>query len=239
MISPWCDYLLVAIIGGVLGLCELLARYRDEPARAIINIAAVIYILTNILAGAIALLLLNIFHVNFDIPAEESQKLRAVLILTGGLGAMAFFRSSLFTFKIGEKDVPLGPGLVLQILLDVTDREVDRGRAEPRAVAITEIMKGIDFDKAKAALPAYCFGLMQNVSGEEQSAIGQQVTKLDTAAISLPVRSYLLGLLVLNVVGEAVLRAAINSLGDEIKIAAVLPSARQPGATAAGGLSSS
>lgn len=44
---------------------------------------------------------------------------------------MAFFRSSLFTIRVGDKDVPLGLGLILQVLLDVTDRAVDRGRADP------------------------------------------------------------------------------------------------------------
>jgi hypothetical protein len=215
--STWVDFAGVGLIGGILGLCELLARYRDEPGSAVVNPAAALYIATNVVAALVALGLLNIFRVDFGIPAAEPGKLRVVLILVGGLGAMAFFRSSLFTFKLGDKDVPLGPGLVLQILLDVTDREVDRGRAGPRAVAITEIMAGIDFDKAKAALPAYCFGLMQNVSGEEQSAVGQQVAKLDSAAISPSIRSYLLGLLVLNIVGETVLRAAIKSLDKEIR----------------------
>ncbi len=212
------DYFAVAALGALIGLCELLARYRDEPRRAIVNVSAIIYILINTAAALLALLLLNVFKVDFGLdPTRDAVKLRAMLVLTGGLGAMAFFRSSFFTFKIGDKDVPLGPGLVLQVLLDVTDRAVDRGRAAPRAVAVTRIMAGIDFDKAHLALPSYCFALMQNVSQEEQSAIGQQVTALATSSIAGPVRSYLLGLVLLNVVGETVLRAAIDSLGADIR----------------------
>lgn len=215
--STAIDFWIVGAVGALLGMCELLSRYRDEPIRAILNFSAAAYIVINSGAGLVALLLLNVWMVDFGLdPAVDGGKLRVMLILTGGLGAMAFFRSSFFTFRIGENDVPLGPGLIIQVLLDVTDRAVDRGRATPRAVAITGIMKDIDFDKAHLALPSYCFALMQNVSREEQSAIGQQVTALGTSSISAPIRSYLLGLILLNVVGETVLTAAIDTLRPHI-----------------------
>jgi len=70
---------------------------------------------------------------------------------------MAFFRSSLFTIRVGDKDVPLGLGLILQVLLDVTDRAVDRGRARPRALLVGKVMDKVLFKKAQVALPAYCF----------------------------------------------------------------------------------
>ena len=98
----------------------------------------------------------------------------------------------------------------------MTDRAVDRGRAEPRAVAITEIMARVDFGKAKLALPSYCFALMQNVSGEEQNSTGQLLSKLEIADMSPAIKANLLGLVLLNVVGAEVLRAAIKSLGTEI-----------------------
>jgi hypothetical protein len=214
--SSGIDYWIVAAVGALLGLCELLSRYRDEPIRAIVNVSAGAYIVINAAAGLLALLLLNVWKVDFGLTADDAVKLRVMLILAAGLGAMAFFRSSFFTFRIGDKDVPLGLGLIMQVLLDVTDRAVDRGRATPRAVAVTEIMKGIDFSKANLALPSYCFALMQNVSKDEQSAIGQQVTALATSNMSNPIRAYLLGLILLNVVGETVLRAAIDTLRPEI-----------------------
>src|SRR5688572_24141135 len=159
--STGLDYWIVGLVGTLLGLCELLSRYRDEPIRAVLNVSALAYILINGGASLVALLLLNVWKVDFGLGPDDAVKLRVMLILTGGLGAMAFFRSSFFTFRLGENDVPLGPGLIMQVLLDVTDRAVDRGRAAPRALAITGIMKEIDFDKAHLALPSYCFALMQ------------------------------------------------------------------------------
>jgi hypothetical protein len=230
--STWKDYLIVAAIAASLGLCELWSRYRDEPYRAVINLPAIAYILINAGAGAIALLLINAWKPNFGVnPQTDVVKLHVIWILVAGLGAMAFFRSSFFTFRLGEKDVPLGPSLIMQVLLDVTDRSVDRGRAAPRALLVADVMSGIDFDKAVLALPAYCFALMQNVSKEEQSAIGQQFTTLNSSSIAPEIKSYLLGLVLLNVVGEAVLRAAVKTLKAQISSASpALPPAPSPAA---------
>lgn len=211
------DYWIVFVVGGFLGLCELLSRYRDEPFRAVLNLPAIAYILINAGAALLALLLLNVWRPDFGLDATaDAEKLRVIRILVAGLGAMAFFRSSIFNFRIGETDVPLGPSLIMQVLLDVTDRAVDRGRAAPRGAVVSEVMVDIDFDKASLALPAYCFALMQNVTKEEQSAIGQQVQALNTPNISPPIRSYLLGLVLLNIVGETVLKEAIKHLRPHI-----------------------
>ena len=212
------EYLLVALIGGLLGACELLARYRDEPVKAVMNWAALVYIGVNVAASMLALQLIVIFGVDFGVPDGEAAKQHAVRILAAGLGAMAFFRTSLFTARVGEQDVPLGPGYVLQVLLNVTDRAVDRGRARPRAEEIAEIMHGIDFARARTALPPLCFGLMQNVSPEEQSAIGDQVNLIPAPAAgeSSRLQSILLGLLLLGLVGSDVLKAAIAALKGDL-----------------------
>ena len=213
------NYLLVALIGGLLGACELLGRYRDEPTKAVWNWAAFLYISVNVAAGLLALHLIYIFKVDFGIPAAEPQKLAAVQVLVAGLGAMALFRTSLFTARVGDQDVPLGPGIVMQILLNVTDRAVDRGRAKPRAQDIANIMIDVDFLKAKAALPPFCFGLMQNVRSDEQKAIGDQVNLivLPGPGESSRLQSILLGLLLLKVVGPDVLKAAIAAMKDELR----------------------
>lgn len=215
--SSFMAYAMVAAIGGGVGFCELLARYRDEPRKATQNVAAAFYVMVNITAAILALLLLDIFRPDLVDTTSPTIQTEAAKILLAGLGAMAFFRTSLFNLKVVDKDIPVGPGLILQVLLDVTDRAVDRGRATPRALAVSNCMKDVDFDKAKVSLSAYCFGLMQNVSDAEQSAVGQQITALDATAISPNIKSQLLGLLMLNIVGEDVLAAAIEALGEDIR----------------------
>lgn len=215
--SSLVAYALVALIGGSVGYCELLARYRDEPKKATQNLAAALYVIVNVAAAVLALLLIDIFRPDLGTSANDSGQAEAAKILLAGLGAMAFFRTSLFNLKVADKDIPVGPGLILQVLLDVTDRAVDRGRATPRALAVSKVMQGVDFDKAKVSLSAYCFGLMQNVSDTEQTAAGQQIAGLDATGISPNVKAQLLGLLMLNIVGEDVLSAAIEALGEDIR----------------------
>ena len=48
-------YLAVAAIGGLVGMSELVARYRDEPARAVRNTPALVYIGINASASILAL----------------------------------------------------------------------------------------------------------------------------------------------------------------------------------------
>ncbi|MDJ0643780.1 MAG: hypothetical protein QNJ15_13280 [Erythrobacter sp.] len=214
------EYLAVALIGGILGSCELLSRYRDEPVKAVLNLAAVCYILVNVVASILALYLIKVFDVDFGLSADEGTKEQVLRVLLAGLAAMAFFRTSLFTARVADQDVPLGPGYVLQVLLNVTDRAVDRGRAKPRAEEIAEIMRDVDFAKARTALPPLCFGLMQNVSPEEQSSVADQVNliPMPEKGESGQLQSVLLGLLLLGLVGKDVLKAAIAALQGELVV---------------------
>lgn len=212
--SPYCC---VALVGLLVGVTEVLSRYRDSPWKALWNTPAIVYVIVNVGASLLALLLIETFEWKFTANPTSTQE-QWVRVLVAGLGAMAFFRSSLFTFRVGDKDVPLGPGLIFQVLLDVTDRAVDRARAKPRSLSVAKIMTGVSFEKAQSALPTYCFALMQNVSADEQATFGRQIAQLAAATtMSDAVKSLALGLALINVVGDAVLLAAVEALQGEIK----------------------
>jgi hypothetical protein len=73
-------------------------------------------------------------------------------------------------------------------------------------------MDGVTFDRAKAALPAYCLALMQNVGPQEQKALADQVNSLSSTPMADQVRALNLGLALINLVGEKVLRRAVADL---------------------------
>ena len=125
---------------------------------------------------------------------------------------MTLIRSAVFTVRTGNVDIDVGPHALLKVLLDVTDRAVDRSRARRRAELAKEIMVDVTFSQAKQALPAYCFALMQNVSKEEQIEVADEAARLDVADLDPQVKVRSLALVLLNVVGEHVLRAAVKSL---------------------------
>ncbi len=213
------SYLMAFILGALFGIAELVSRYRDEPQRALWSWAAFLYVMVNGLASVGALNLIRVFGwITGGEPLQDAYK----QVLIAGLGAMALFRSSLFIFRIGNSDINFGPVLILQILLGAADRGVDRRRGWSRSLEVGDIMKDVSFDKAKALLPTYCFLLMQNLTKEEQEAIGRDIAALDAIIITDQTianrqKSILLGLRLLNLTGTNLLKQAVKSLGDDIK----------------------
>jgi hypothetical protein len=113
--------------------------------------------------------------------------------------------------------VAVGPSGFLQIYLAAADRAVDRQRAAARSAAVVAAMKGVDYKKAKDALPPYCLALMQNVSNEDQQELGRALKDLEAGTEEPNVKALLLGIELINVVGVDVLTTAVKSLGDQIR----------------------
>jgi hypothetical protein len=211
------DGFAVSLLGALVGTGELIARYRDAPARALWSLPAALYLGINAAASVAALAAAHAFGWTFGVEDAASGAGRLTRILVSGFGAMAVFRSSLFNMRVGDQDVGIGPAGFLQVVLQAADRAVDRRRASPRALTASRIMEGVSFKKAVLALPTFCFALMQNVPADEQSNFGAQVRELDESDMPDHVNVLSLGLALMNVVGDSVLRAAVDALGDEIR----------------------
>lgn len=214
-------YLGVFCLGALVGLAELISRYRDEPFRAVTSIASTAYLLVNGGASCVALFIIKEAGWTFGasaLPDGSPSLVPLWQVLVAGFAAAAFFRSSFFAVRLGEKDVQVGPGAVLQIITGAMDRAVDRNRAAKRAEAVGRLMHDIDFDLASEALPAHCLALMQNLSAEDVGQIGEAVKRLkEPSAIPGEVKALNLGLMLMNSVGEDVLRSALDSIGNKIK----------------------
>ena len=206
---PWVS---VAAIGGIVGWTELAQRYRDRPTGPLRTWPGNTYILVNILASLGALALVR----HLDLGTGIGLPLPVAQVLIAGAGAMAFFRSAFFTVRLRDTDLPLGPAAILQVILNASDRAYDRERAAQRSDAVARIMHDVSFERARQALPAYCLKLMQNVSQEEADLLGEELKDLEAAAMGPRSKSYNLGLLLLNLVGEATLETAVRALGGVI-----------------------
>jgi len=205
----WLDSAAVAALGGLVGASELISRYRDNPSAALKTWPAIFYVSVNIIASVAALGL--ILGYGWFGSARLTQ------ILMAGVSAMAFFRTSLFVVRAGDRDVGVGPSGFLQIFLAAADRDVDRTRAAARSDAVAKVMKGVDFDKALQVLAPYCIALMQNLSPEDQDVLKRVLESLKQRDAEPSVKALLLGIELINVVGVDVLTTAVNSLGDQIR----------------------
>ncbi len=211
---------IVLAFGVGVGATELIGRYRDAPFDVLRTGSAWWYICVNALAALIAYALILLFDQKFGLEGTQAVVVQAMV---AGFGAMVFFRSSLFTMKVGETDVAVGPAIFFQVLLFATDRTCDRHRAEPRSELVTSIMQGVSFPLAKDALPNFCFELMQNVPAGEVERFRQTVDGLASRAnMDNRAKALNLGLMLMNVVGHQVLSAAVQVLGGRIQGSAKL-----------------
>ncbi|MCC7175597.1 MAG: hypothetical protein IT159_10405 [Bryobacterales bacterium] len=208
------DYALVAALGALVGLAELVSRYRDAPAGAVRTTPGVVYVLLNVAASAAALALVRVNSWTFG---ATGGSLRWTQVAVAGIGAMALFRTSLFTIRAGDRDIGVGPGSFLQIFRDAADRAVDRVRASDRSLRVDNLMTGVDYTKAREGLIPYCLALMQNVPDEDQQKMIHAVELLDNEPVEPGIKTRILGLHLMNVVGGDVLEAAVRALGDELK----------------------
>lgn len=170
----------------------------------------------NATAAVVALVLIRGLGWTFGVTGVD--KVRLIQLLAAGFGAMALFRTSLFTIRVGEQDIAVGPSSFLQVALLAADREVDRKRATLRSERTRKAMEGVSFKKALEALPVYCIALMQNLPQEDQNQLSSDIAKLAKSTnINDRIKSFILGLALINHVGDDVLEAAVSSLGNEIK----------------------
>ncbi|HEY7059918.1 MAG TPA: hypothetical protein VII06_00455 [Chloroflexota bacterium] len=218
------DWLIVALFGAFVGIGELVSRYRDAPDRALTTLPALLYTGLNTAAALAALGVIRAFGWTFGVPATpNADALRWTQVAVAGFGAMALFRSSLFTVRIGEQDVAVGPSSFLQIVLAAADRAVDRLRAQARAATVCSVMANVSFAKANVALPTLCLALMQNLPKDDQEQFARQLAALRSVDMDDRMKTLSLGLALMNVVGEDVLLAAVTSLGADIRDTPALP----------------
>jgi len=165
-------YAAAVLFGLAVGTTELVARYRDRPTAPLRTASGIIYILVNGLAAGLALWLIREQKIAANVTLLDPA---VAQVLLAGFETMAFFRTSLFTLRVGDADVAIGPAAVLQVILNAADRACDRVRAGSRSAEVIAIMRGVSFERARDALPLHCFALMQNVSMAEQQLVIQAI----------------------------------------------------------------
>ena len=210
-------------MAGLVGYGELVSRYQDSPARLLTTSATVFYVTVNVAAAMLAFGLIRALHVlESTDPTKATSPTWLYQLLLASFGAIAFFRTSLFTVHVGGTDIGIGPSAMLQALLNAADRMIDRDQAKTRAGRAAEILKDIDYRRARAPLPAFCIVLMQNPTPADSEAVLKQIATLDARTdIDDDSKMRMLGVYLIRLVGDEVLRRSVDSLRDLISKSAV------------------
>ena len=202
--------------GLLVGLSEILSRYRDEPLLAATTAAGTAYALLN---GAISL---AAFAVIRRYPKQIFSGLENDLFLTAivaGFGAMAVFRSKLFTFRTPDgKEIPIGPSIVLDSILRTIDNKIDRKRATERQEQVFRSMLPLhDFANISKYVLA-SLNSFQNLSDTDKSDIKQVIddySKRNEWPDTL--KSLGLGFAFLNIAGEENYDEVMRNINDFVK----------------------
>ncbi len=123
--------------GASVGMSEIVSRYRDEPLRALGSPFGLIYVAVNGILAVFALFVITRYPEKFGFTV--GQPVPAFLsALLAGFGSMAVMRTRLMVLKGADnKDISIGPDLVIKTLLQMVDQYVDRDRAANRLRIVT------------------------------------------------------------------------------------------------------
>jgi hypothetical protein len=217
-VPEWSAYAIAALIGALVGLAEILSRYRDAPWAAASSRAGVAYIAFN---GAVSLLVMFLIRDVFPVWSGDAKPMNLASLVThallAGFGAMAILRSSVLTARVGGKDVEIGPAAVVDIFRSTMDRDVARVRATPRARLAQEIMGDVSFVRSYEALSSVSLTLLQSVDADERERVAQEIAALaNRTGRSDQDKALELGLILAGSVGFPALLAAKAALGDKI-----------------------
>lgn len=217
-------FVLVFIFGCIVGAAKLISRHSDYRFHALVTAPSLGYLSLNGFLSISALLAIDYLRpawLGYEVgnQGEVTHHPDTIrLVLTAGFGAAAFFRSSLFKLKTQDGEIAVGPAIIIDIFLNVIDEAVDRVIGNKRLTDVQSIMMDVDFAKASGSLPTLCFASLKRLSPEVQRQFAVQLKELVEAPnLNEKVRSISLGLTIMNLTGQPILREAVRQLGDDIK----------------------
>ena len=200
-------------VGVVVGVVEILQRYRDAPFRAVFNGWGVGYVALNAAVSYGAFWVL--YHWIGAPPlgaAGPSDALHLLaLAASAGFGGATLIRARLATIRLPSgQEFGFGPVIVVETLLSVVDRQLDRQLATERYRMMHELMEGIDFERAKKRLPRKLFLAMQGVPAAEAARVAKPIDEIDRMDhLDSQDKSYLLGYYLLGLVGKEFLASIL------------------------------
>ena len=197
------------IFGASVGASELVSRYRDEPLRAFGTPFGLMYVLLNGMLGVFALFIIFRYPEKFSFPA--GQPVPAFLgALLAGFGSLAVMRTRLMVLKSAEnKEISIGPDIVIKIFLQMVDQYVDRDRAANRLDIVTVNLGNLKalaarFKNFRQVADYLLTSLLafQNLDEERKKQLQDVFSQYDQQQVPDDIKYLAMGFVFLTLVGE-------------------------------------
>jgi hypothetical protein len=229
LLNRWRAGFLAFMCGLLVGVAEVVSRYRDEPLHACFSPFGLIYAVIN---GALSLAaLMMIFKYPAAFQAISGDGFMAAL--AAGFGAAAVMRSKVAVIKgADDKDISIGPDFVIRILLRTVDKNVDRFRAERRQAIVVRTLPEIrrlgSFRMASEYLLASLLAF-QNLDDDLKVQLRAAFDQYEKKVLPDDLKYLAMGFVFLTLVGEAHFEAVLKN-AVEVRLAAA-PLGAPPPAT--------
>ncbi|TMQ90650.1 hypothetical protein ETD83_34510 [Actinomadura soli] len=206
------EMFLAALIGGAIGLAELVARYRDKPITAALSPGGLLFVFVNASASIVALIAVTASGWTFGLPETTPEaSLVIVRVIAAGFGSAAVLRMSFAPAQSGA--VGTGPVALLNGVLRITDGELERKRALSRLSH--NDLAGLSFARDHAALAELCCHLMREFDLSEAQRLGGLAAELSSRDdLTDADKLDCWGLELTRLVGERAIRQAARRLRD-------------------------
>ncbi|MGH8591840.1 MAG: gamma-glutamylcyclotransferase family protein [Gammaproteobacteria bacterium] len=190
-------YFIVFLLGMATAFAEIIGKFSDEPIKSLGTPHALFYHLLN---GAIAAFALQVLYV-FDVQNNTAQDhLRNVIV--AGLGSMLIMRSKLFNIKVSGEDVSFGPEQIIKIFFRFMEAAIDRVRAQSRIDFVKKHLGNINYN-AVYDYSLTMLGAAQAMDENTRKECEERMKELMEGKLAdQQLRSYRLGFLLLNTMGE-------------------------------------
>lgn len=205
-------YGMTIFISLLVASSELFTKFKDEPFKILTkHKVSWFYLLFNAFIASFCLYMLTQTTI---FGTSESEILKAAL--TAGFGSTILMRSKFMKVNINGKEIAVGPELIINVYLETLERKIDRDRALIRKNVVEHCMSEIDFHKARGYAETTIIASLQNATPERIKHLMDEIKKIESShQMGEKEKSFALGYLVMNIMGEDFLQELFNDHNKE------------------------
>ena len=134
---------------------------------------------------------------------------------------------------MGDNDIAIGPAFLVDQLLALLDREIDRARARERTRLVLEATKGIAFAPTARYARTLILGSRQSFAAEQRAALSEKIRELESSDDDDEQKLLALGFEILNVMSQAFSISSPRSAPAALRLRPRTPPRRRPRRSAA------
>lgn len=197
-------------LGALTAFAEIIQKFGDEPLQALGTFEALMYHALNGLISVAALSILLLYPEFYEKETAGSLEMIQI-VLVAGLGSMLVMRSKLFNVKMGESEIAFGPEQIINVFLRFMEDSIDRVRASARIDFVIRVMNNLAFEM----IEEYTLTMLESTQAlaDKKNKLIKDIKdiKNDNEITNTQLRSYRLGFLLLNTMGENFLERLFES----------------------------